>query len=130
MGRFSQSKSNTSYKKRLIFLSLNHQSDQQFEQKYENKREKSRVKVENSLEFMLSQCCESSLTRVEFFNSLCAKNSDFLRICLPLALVYYLFTSQCGLCTSQIEVQPMKPCKIPRGIVLISLNVPMEVVKL
>ena len=41
---------------------MNRQSDQQFEQKYENKREKSGSKVENSLEFMLSQGCESSLT--------------------------------------------------------------------
>ena len=50
------------YKKRLIFRLLSHQNDQQFEQKYENKREKSGSKVENSLELMLSQCCESSLT--------------------------------------------------------------------
>ena len=50
------------YKKRLIFHLLSHQYDQQFEQKYENKREKSGSKVENSLELMLSQCCESSLT--------------------------------------------------------------------
>ena len=41
---------------------MSHQYDQQFEQKYENKREKSGSKVENSLELMLSQCCESSLT--------------------------------------------------------------------
>ena len=42
---------------------MNHQSDQQFEQKNETKREKSGSKNEKSLEFMLSQCCESSLTR-------------------------------------------------------------------
>ena len=50
------------YKKRLIFHLLSHQYHQQFEQKYENKREKSGSNVENSLELMLSQCCESSLT--------------------------------------------------------------------
>ena len=50
------------YKTRLMFHSLSHQSDQQFEQKYENKPEKSGSDVENSLEFMLSQCCVSSLT--------------------------------------------------------------------
>ena len=64
----------TPYKKRLIFPSLNHQSDQQFEQKYGNKREKSRGKVENSLEFMFSQCCESSLTHVAYF---CAERYEF-----------------------------------------------------
>ena len=50
------------HKKRLIFHLLSHQYHQQFEQKYENKREKSGSNVENSLELMLSQCCESSLT--------------------------------------------------------------------
>ena len=39
-----------------------HQSYQQSEQKYENKREKSGSEVENSLKFILSQVCESSLT--------------------------------------------------------------------
>ena len=43
------------YKKRLIFHLLSHQ----YEQKYENKREKSGSEVENSLQLMLSQSCES-----------------------------------------------------------------------
>ena len=59
---FKSSLWNSTYKKRLIFHSLSHQYDQQFEQKYETKRDKSGKKVEKSLELMLSQCCESSLT--------------------------------------------------------------------